>query len=206
MSEARLPMLDELELDALSELVNLGVNRAAVSLRAMAGEEVVLTVPAISTVTPHQASEMIGGARIGQLVAVEQHFDGDVSGRALLIFPEANSLELVRAVLPQEVPAEELQNIASEALCETGNVFLQACLGAIANMLHRTLGLSTPHLIRGRASDLFPRAATGVVLFIYINFSLRGRRVRGYVALLMDLPSMTTLKGLVGEFIRRETE
>lgn len=199
-------MLDELELDALAELVNLGVNRAAVSLRAMAGEEVVLTVPAISTVTPHQASEMIGGARIGQLVAVEQHFDGDISGRALLIFPEANSLELVRAVLPHEVPADELQNIAPEALCETGNVFLQACLGAIANMLHRTLGLSTPHLIRGRASDLFPRSATGVVLFIYINFSLRGRRVRGYFALLMDLPSMTTLKDLVDEFIRRETE
>jgi chemotaxis protein CheC len=205
VSEARPPELDDLELDALSELVNLGVNRAAVSLRTMAGEEVVLTVPAISTVTPQQAAEMIGGARVGPLVAVEQHFDGDVSGRALLIFPEASSVELVRAVLPQEMSAEQLLENAPEALCETGNVFLQACLGAMANMLHRTLGLSTPQLIRGRASDLFPRSAAGVVLFIYINFSLRGRRVRGYVALLMDLPSMEALRGLVSEFVQRET-
>lgn len=206
MNETRPPDLTELELDALTELVNLGVNRAAVSLRAMAGEEVVLTVPAISTVAPQQAAEMIGGARIGQLVAIEQHFDGDVSGRALLIFPETNSFELVRAVLPEGVPAEEVPSLAPEALCETGNVFLQACLGGMANLLHRTLGLSTPNLIRGRASDLFPPSAAAVVLFIYINFTLRGRRVRGYVALLMDLPSMAALKDLVAEYVLRETE
>jgi chemotaxis protein CheC len=206
VTEPRPPDLDELERDALTELVNLGVGRAALSLRAMAGEEVVLTVPAISTVSPQQAAEMIGGARIGQLVAVEQYFDGEISGRALLIFPETNSLDLVRAVLPDDIPAEQLPSIAPEALCETGNVLLQACLGTIANMLQRTLGLSTPQLIRGRASELFPRSAAGVVLFIYINFSLRGRRVRGYVALLMDLPSMTALKALVGDFVKRQTE
>jgi len=198
--------LDELELDALTELVNLGVSRAALGLRTMAGEEVILTVPAVSTVTPQQAAEMIGGARIGQLVAVEQYFDGEVSGRALLIFPEANSLELVRAVVPEDIPADQLPDIAPEALCETGNVLLQACLGTMANMLQRTLGLSTPQLIRGRANDLFSQRETGTVLFIYINFSLRGRRVRGYVALLMDLPSMAALRNLVAEFVRRQTE
>ena len=206
MSEREALHLDELELDALTELVNLGVSRAALGLRTMASEEVILTVPAVSTVTPQQAAEMIGGARIGQLVAVEQYFDGEVSGRALLIFPEANSLELVRAVVPEDIPAEQLPDMAPEALCETGNVLLQACLGTMANMLQRTLGLSTPQLIRGRANDLFPQRETGTVLFIYINFSLRGRRVRGYVALLMDLPSMAALRNLVAEFVRRQTE
>ena len=206
MSDREALHLDELELDALTELVNLGVSRAALGLRTMAGEEVILTVPAVSTVTPQQAAEMIGGARIGQLVAVEQYFDGEVSGRALLIFPEANSLELVRAVVPEDIPADQLPDIAPEALCETGNVLLQACLGTMANMLQRTLGLSTPQLIRGRANDLFPQRETGTVLFIYINFSLRGRRVRGYVALLMDLPSMAALRNLVAEFVRRQTE
>ena len=38
-------ILDELELDALTELVNIGVNRAAASLRDMVGEQVVLSVP-----------------------------------------------------------------------------------------------------------------------------------------------------------------
>jgi chemotaxis protein CheC len=197
--------LDELELDALTELVNLGVSRAAVSLREMAGEEVILTVPAISLVTPDQAGEMIGGARIGDLVAVRQAFDGDISGRALLIFPEGTSLELVRAVTRDAAPADQIADLAPEALCETGNIVLQACLGTMANMLQRTLNLTVPELVRGKARDLFPRETSGSVLFVYINFSLRGRRIRGYIALLLDLPSMKTLKDLLRELIDRTT-
>jgi chemotaxis protein CheC len=205
MSDRSATSLDELEFDALTELVNLGVSRAALSLRELVGEEVLLTVPALSTVTPEQAGEMIGGARVGDLVAIEQMFAGDVSGRALLIFPEANSLEIVRAVTGDSIPADQIPDLAPEALCETGNIVLQACLGTMANMLQRTLNIEIPHLIRGRAQDLFPRNTKGAVLFVYINFQVRGRRIRGYIALLMDLPSMKVLKDLVREFIERET-
>jgi chemotaxis protein CheC len=205
VSDRRPDSLDELELDALTELVNLGVSRAAVSLRELVGEEVVLTVPALSTVSPHQAAEMIGGVRAGEMVAVEQLFNGDVSGRALLIFLESNSLELVRAVTRDALPTDEIVELAPEALCETGNIVLQACLGTIANMLQRSLAIALPTIVRGRAQDLFPRDARGTVLFIYINFSLRGRRIRGYIALLLDLPSMNALKELIGDYIRRET-
>ncbi|HEY8571681.1 chemotaxis protein CheX [Phenylobacterium sp.] len=197
--------LDELQLDALSELVNIGVGRAAAGLREMVGEEVLLTVPAISTVTPDQAAEMIGGSRVGELVAVEQHFAGYVSGRALLIFPEASSLELARAVTRDIASVEQLPELAPEALCETGNVVIQACLGTIANMLDRTLALNVPHLVRGQARDLFPRSAATTVLFVYINFAVGGRRIRGYIALLMDLPSLQALKQLVQAFVERET-
>lgn len=205
MSESAIANLDALETDALTELVNIGVSRAAMSLRTMAGEEVLLTVPAISAVSPEQASEMIGGARVGELVAVEQGFDGDFAGRALLIFPASNSLELVKAVAGADIAAEEVAELAPEALCETGNVLLQACLGTMGNLLHRTLGVGVPHLVRGRAMDLFRSEAKSVVVFIYINFSLRGRRIRGYIALLLDLPTMAALKGLLAEFIHRQT-
>lgn len=198
--------LSELELDALTELVNIGVSRAAANLASLCGEPVTLSVPALSTVTPEQAAEMIGGARVGKLVAVEEDYAGDISGRALLIFPERNSFELVRAVAGDSVSVEELPAMAPEALLETGNVVLQACLGSIANMLRRTLEISTPRLLEGPAYDLFPRVSKEGVLFVYINFSLRGRRIRGYITLVMDMAALVALKGLVGEFIKRETE
>lgn len=204
MSEHHFRGLDELETDALTELVNLGVSRAALSLRDMAGEEVLLTVPAISTVSPEQAAEMIGGARVPELVAIEQTFDGDFAGRALLIFPAENSLELVRAVAGGHLAPKEVAKLAPEALCETGNVLLQACLSTIGNMLDRTLGVSVPSLRRGKAYELFPALAGSVVVFIYINFALRGRRIRGYIALLLDLPTMAGLKTLLADFIHRQ--
>ena len=44
-----------------------------------------------------EAVGLIGQQEPGRLVGVHQAFEGDISGRALLIFPETNSLELVRA-------------------------------------------------------------------------------------------------------------
>ena len=206
LSEQSPYWLDELELDALTELVNIGVSRAASSLAAMCGEEVTLTVPSVSAVSPDVAAEMIGGGARDRLVGIEQDYAGEISGRALLVFPEVNSLELVRAVAGAAVKPEEIPSMAPEALLETGNVVLQACLGSLANMLQRHLEISTPSLVEGAASDLLRRVSSEGVVFIYVNFVLRGRQVRGYIALLMDLVAFTALKRLVGDFVRRETE
>jgi chemotaxis protein CheC len=197
--------LTELEFDALTELVNIGVGRAAANLAAMCNEPVVLTVPAVSTVSPEQAAEMIGGARAGKMIAVEETYSGDVYGRALLIFPESNSLELVRAVAGDSVAAADIPSLAPEALLETGNIVLQACLGTLANMLERTLEIGTPVLVEAQATELFSRVSPHGVLFVYINFSLGGRRIRGYIALLMELAALAALKGLVADFVERQT-
>ena len=48
--------LSEIEQDALAEIANMGVSRAAASLRRMVGEQVFLSVPAVSIVTRATAS------------------------------------------------------------------------------------------------------------------------------------------------------
>lgn len=196
--------LSELEQDALSELINIGVSRAAVSLSMMTGEEVLLTVPAISTVPPDQAAEMLGGAAAGPLLAVTETFAGAMNGQAFLIFPESNGLELARAVTREEMTADQLADMAPEAVCETGNVILQTCLSTMANMLQRTFDIGAPRILRLQPREIFPVATGGLVLFVYINFRLRGRRIRGYIVFLMDIPSMDALRGMLAELIERE--
>ena len=43
--------LSEIERDALAEIANMGVSRAATSLRRMVGEQVLLSVPAVNIVS-----------------------------------------------------------------------------------------------------------------------------------------------------------
>jgi chemotaxis protein CheC len=206
MSERGGFFLDELELDAVTELVNIGVSRAAASLATMVGEPVLLSVPSVLLVSRVRAAELIGQAQNELLVAVRQAFDGDVSGRALLIFPEKNSLELVRAVAGEDLSLEDILELEHEALAEIGNIILNACMATVANLLRRSLTMSLPEILRGSGGGLFDlsvSATDDVVLFVHINFSLKGHQIVGYVAMVMDFASLTSLKELVADFIRR---
>jgi chemotaxis protein CheC len=199
--------LEELERDALTELVNIGVSRAASSLRKMVGEQVLLSVPSVEVVSRDGASALIRERESGELVAVRQDFGGVFSGRALLIFPEANSMALVHAVTGGALSSAEAAEMENEALAETGNVVLNSCLATMANMLQRPLNMSLPEVMRGDGSMLFNlsdrNADGGVVLFLYINFAINDRDIRGYIAMLMDLPSLQALRALINDFIER---
>jgi chemotaxis protein CheC len=199
--------LEDLERDALTELVNIGVSRAAVSLRKMVGEQVILSVPSLELMTRAAAAKLIREQENEFLVAVCQDFEGAFSGRALLIFPEDSSLALVHAVAGGPLVGEDAHVMEDEALAETGNIVLNGCLASMANMLERRLTLSLPQVVRGNGKLLLDSpevgADTRVVLFLYINFAINDRDVRGYIAMLMDLPSLGILKGLVNDFIAR---
>ena len=198
--------LTDLEQDAIAEIANMGVSRAAVSLRQMVGEQVLLSVPAVEIVNRTKAAQLVDGGNSRKLVAVQQSFEGPFSGRALLIFPEAESLELVRSIVGAEQSFEDVIDLEQEALAETGNIFLNACLATIANVLRRTMRMSLPAVVRGDGTILFdaqaPTAGGELVLFLYIDFTIRNRDIHGFIALLMDLPSITALKEIVRDYIR----
>jgi chemotaxis protein CheC len=196
--------LSEVERDAIAEIANLGVSRAAASLRQMVSEQVLLSVPAVNIVSRSEAAALVERGSSPRLVAVQQSFEGPFSGRALLIFPEGQSLELVRSIVGEEHPLEDIIDLEHEALAETGNIILNACLATIANVLHKPMRMSLPSVARGDGATMFGLADTtegDLVLFLYIDFTIKSRDIRGFIALIMDLPSIVALKEIIREFI-----
>ncbi len=175
------------------------MSKAAFSLREMIGKQILLSVPSVALIGRSVAIETLSKTESNKLVAVHQVFEGDITGRALLIFPETKSLELVRAVTGGELPLEDIIELEQEALAETGNIILNGCLSTIANELQRTLKISLPEILHGDSEELFtlppPPDAGDAVLFVYINFSVRERNIQGYIAMLMDMPSLVALQG-----------
>jgi len=198
--------LTDLERDALTELVNMGVGRAATHLSRMVTDHVVLSVPSVDIVPRDNAARLLSARERSSLVAVEQQFRGSFSGRALLIFPETNSLELARAVLGSELSLEEIVDLEQDALAEIGNIILNGCLVVMANTLKDSLSISLPNVLRGDSNRIFENAGENLdelVMFLYIDFSIRSRSIRGYIALLMGLSSLESLKVLIHGFIDR---
>jgi chemotaxis protein CheC len=199
-------LLSELERDALTEVINIGVSRAAKNLSRMVKDQVHLSVPRTEIMNRERAVGWLSKRENSRLVAVGQDFRGSFSGQALLIFPERTSLELVRSILDDTLPLEEIVDLEQEALAEIGNVVLNGCLVVMANMLKQPLDMSLPRVMRGSSQVVLlggeEEDPGEMVLFLTIDFAVRARSINGYIALLMDLPSITAIKTLMREYLR----
>lgn len=206
MTSTTITPLTDLERDALGELSNIAMARAANSLRQMVEYQVMLSVPSVEILSKESATQLIGKSTTPTLIAIRQDFSGAFSGRALLIFPEASSLELVRVVVGKELPLEDIVNLEDEALAETGNIILNSWVATIANLLKSGLKMSLPMVIRGDSRRMFNgEESQNLVLFLHIKFEISTTEIRGYVALLMDIPSVEELRALIADFISSTT-
>ena len=195
--------ISEVERDALCELANVAMARAATSIRRMVGRQILLSVPTCDILAPQAAAERLATSGNPLLVAVRQDFSGVFTGRALLIFPEQNSLELMHAILGREIALADILDLEDEALTETGNIILNSWVGTVANLLKQTLKMSLPTVIRRDQRHIFESVviAETVVLFLHIKFEVSQLKIQGYVALIMDVPSIELLRTLIAEFI-----
>ena len=203
MTTERLTPLTDLESDALAELANVAMARASVSLRTMIQHEVLLSVPNVEILAPKEAIARVAKPGNPNLVAVRQDFSGVFSGRALLIFPEASSLELVRVVVGRQLALEDIVDLEDEALAETGNIILNSWVATIANLLKKNLKMSLPMVIRRDQNHIFESASSrdSLILFLHIKFDISRQQIRGYVALMMDVPSIEELRSLIAEYV-----
>jgi chemotaxis protein CheC len=208
MTIEQVTALTELERDALGEVANIAMARAANSIRQMVGHQVLLSVPSVEILSKEAAAQIVGTPDNRILVAIRQDFTGAFSGRALLIFPETSSLELMRAVVGRSLSLKDIIDFQDEALAEIGNVILNSWVATIANLLKRNLPMSLPVVVRGDGRRVFEveESPTTFVLFLRIRFAINHFQMQGYVALLMEIPSIVELRSLVADFVITVTQ
>ncbi|MEO5349060.1 MAG: hypothetical protein H7836_05390 [Magnetococcus sp. YQC-3] len=207
--------LTEMEEDALKEFFNMGLGMAAASLSQMVNNEVLLSLPQLKVVSYEEATKMLVPGREEKLVAIRQNFTGELSGTALLIFPGAEGLELVRTLLNEPMPLEVLMELEQETLLDVGNVVLNAFLESFTQMMsiqfefeaaeflkgssHFLLDI-TSHLaaqrqaLRSASSGADERAFVLMMDFKTSDAEETQHTLSGFVVLLFSQPSMEILK------------
>ncbi|RUQ71527.1 chemotaxis protein CheC [Azospirillum doebereinerae] len=202
--------LDDLERDALAELGNIGLGKASTALGRMVGELVVVSVPSVDVLPLDEVAPSLEAALSGPLVGVSESLGGIFDGTALFLFPEADSLPLVRAVLPPDVPAEDAALLEEEALAELGNVVLNSALALVANQLGGGIDTGLPVVRRGTAGAILAacRGTGGTVggedlPLLHIDLRATAQTIGGRVVLVLDAGSMGRLKASLGGFIGR---
>lgn len=189
--------LTDTQLDALTEIFNIGAGRAASSLSDIVGDEVLLSVPRVEFYRANEVNANVLSLSSARLGSVKQRFKGPFNLTASLLFTEERALEIVQEMLGSQVQMEDLVEYEQEAMCEVGNIILNACLSAMADMLgisfESTLpeySSDAPDIVIGRiVSD----TANPLMLILHMNMCIEKRRSQGTLIFWVSTSSLTEL-------------
>lgn len=197
--------LNEMQNDALKELFNLGVGRAARSLSLIVKDEVELSTPNISLVRPAEVATALLGSEFRQLSMVTIDFSGPFDAEAILLFPERNALAIVSHMLDPQMSPEELSEFEQEAMCEIGNIILNACISSLADEFGVEFqgGLPVHYFSDTHSLPLYGSGEEQVVLLLQIHLTMRQERIQGHLIFLLSVSSLTALLDCVDAYLAR---
>ncbi len=198
--------LNELQRDALGEIFNIGVGRAAASLSLIVKDEVQLSAPHVQLLRSSNAEGLLGATALEKLSTVSQDFFGPFKATATLVFPEFNALEIVRLMVGPHMSVEELSEFEQEAMCEIGNIILNACMSSLADLFHVSFDSTLPLHRYGGAKELPILSSTtdNVILVLQVDMIISQQRIRGHILFLLSVPSMQNLFALVEKYLREQ--
>ncbi|MBX2862912.1 MAG: chemotaxis protein CheC [Leptolyngbyaceae cyanobacterium MAG.088] len=185
------------QLDALKELVNVGVGKAAGMLNEMIEFRIQLQVPNINLITLSELQSELGD-RLGQeqLASVQLDFSGSFAGTAQLVFPTESAATLV-AVLTGEAPGSpDLDALKIGTLTEVGNIVINGVMGSISNILTQPLNYEVPAYIEEDINHLVsnkkPQSNIDILL-AQARFNVEELQVQGDIILFFGVGSFETL-------------
>lgn len=197
--------LNEMQRDALSELFNIGVGRAANSLSLIVSDKVELTAPAISLVHPEDIVATLLNSELQEFSMVSIDFAGPFDAQTILLFPERNALSIVSHILDPSMSPEEMSEFEQEAMCEVGNIILNACISALADELQIEFegGLPEHHFSDSSVLPLTGENPDSVILLLQIQLQMRQEQVEGHLLFLLSVSSIRILLEYVDHYLER---
>lgn len=139
--------LDAIQTDALTELFNIGLHRAAASLSELTGQRIVVELPRLWISPIQHMRPRLMELLDGDLASVHQIFGGVVSGDAVLLLEYEKAALLARLMTQDEVALSgRLDQSAREVLTEVGNIVLGACLSVFGDILKVSVSFSVPRI------------------------------------------------------------
>jgi chemotaxis protein CheC len=132
--------------DALIEIGNIGMSKAARQLSNLLNTPIKITIPDISymNITEMTKNRQFDHGKIYSFVS--QTLSNDLDGAAALVFRREHANLLMMAVVGvmPEFTQEEARACEQEAMLEIGNIIITSCVSVIANMLSKSIAPGLP--------------------------------------------------------------
>ena len=135
------------QLDALREIGNIGSGNAASALAQFLNRKIDMSVPNASIMDLNDIPKIVGGPNT-PLLGIFLKIMGEISGRFLLLIPEATSIKILQTLMPGfEISSlTKMGEMESSCMREIGNILAGAFLNALSVLTQTTMLNSLPSL------------------------------------------------------------
>ena len=205
-------MVNDLQIDALKEFVNIGIGKAADVLNAMLESPVELKAIDVFVLDKNQIDEILTSEDNTRLSIVGMEYFGSIEGTSFLVMEKADSLKMVKLLVGDMVfdGKDELDAIRTGTLAEIGNIILNSILGMISNILDMELSYTVPHYTEETLASLYKsffqsEKYSRTVVKIRSNFLVKKKSINGSILIVFDELTFTEITNHIDKLLGEQS-
>jgi len=196
--------MDNMHLDLLRELGNIGAGNATTALSQLINKKIDMGIPVVSVLEFKELAEVVGGEE-NPIVGILLGIEGDVNGMMMFILEQTSAHNLVNILMGKELTSfDEFEEMDLSALNEIGNIITGAYLSSLSSLTNLKIIATVPNMAIDMAGAILsvPAIEFGKVgdraLLIQTDFGGESEKVFGYFILIPDMPSYNTILESLG--------
>ena len=196
--------INEMHIDVLKEIANIGSGNAASALSRMLDHRVNVAIPYIGIKGFNEAYEVLGGAdaiMVGTLLLLS----GDLQGMIMFLLPVEVACDLVNMLMYTDIKSyNEIDEMGFSAINEISNIMSASFVGAIADMSELMIDISPPEATLDMLGSIMSVPSiyfaqiSDTLLLIQSEMEIAGKKTHTSVLLLPDMPSLEKLMKSLG--------
>ena len=193
--------LDDMHVDVLTELGNIGSGNAATALASLMNTEININVPHVRILGFNDVADYVGGPE-NVVLGVLIKLSGDVDGMILYVFNDDLIKNVLKVFFGKDYTSvSELDEMDMSALNEIGNIMASSYVNALSSMTALTIDVSVPSMCVDMAGAILSVPSIefaqvgNKVLFIDDSFSIgeNSDKVKSNMILVPEMDSLNKI-------------
>ena len=146
--------LNELQLDVMREIGNIGAGNACTALSVLLGTMIDMSVPRVQLLGYESTTELLGGKE-NVVIGLQIEINGDLDGMMLHVVEKRFAERIINTFYAKEIEnIANLDEMDSSVLNEMANITSGAYANSIATLTNLFVNIGTPKQVPGRVSEI----------------------------------------------------
>lgn len=200
--------LNDMQLDVLREIGNIGAGNAATALATILDEKVEITLPKVRITDFNTAVNALGGAET-MTVGVLVNFEGEANGMIMFLLNMEDATGIMSILIQEDAESQEdkdgqLSELKLSAIKEIGNILGSSYINSISTLTGLSIHISVPYIAIDMAGALLsvPIIEFGSVgdkvLFIEESFLAEEDQLSSNIILFAEIDTLKIIMERLG--------